>query len=866
MSANGAPQDRRAPARAVRKGPSPGAEIGLGGNRLILRSPDLFAGDAGHARHLIEKAFSLDQVRAVVLRRELDQIGIELSPLADAEAVWPRLGALLRTSGPVPSGRAARLDLVGPAAGLPVRVSRAGSALTTFRARVLSSEHLRIGHPLLRQGAIRRRFREFLQSVHGVSEVRGLGFIRPGVLVVFDAAVVDAEQILRLIEGSWAEITDLRSVPVTPRRLFAAGGLLVFSFIAQFFRPLWLPWAIAAAAIYSAPNLIAAARDLVRGRIGLPALYTAGLGFLLWTRLPFVSSLMATLSQTWPSLANRLASDGESRLFAEQRRRVAWARLSDDGSGERVVGFDEVPREAVFVVRAGEYLPADGVVLEGRAAVDEDMLTGARGAVDKIAGDPVYAGSFVRDGALSVRALRSGADTSAAALARSLPRGALKGLPSSQEVERIANRNAKPALAAAALLLLATRAPRLSQVVIRPDYATAPRLSAHLSGLTALAESLARGALVRHPAVLERLRAPEVFVFDEGLDFETRAVEIAKVNVVSRAAADQALQLAAAALIGRDDPRAEALRREVEDDDGAPVAAHGLRQRAGQTIFWDEAGALVSVAGPELALAEEFAASASLAALLQKFAAHPSPDPFERPLVVARDRKVLAVVQFARTGERRLANLIAGLRRENPDARFVHVSARSQDEAENATEDLGLDAVYGGLDAQGKAQVFRSLGVPAAWIGDGADRSAAPARAASAVSISLSGLDSLARDEADIVLLRDDVGALLAPRIAAALHVNRIQADYRTVYFANLLAVAGGFAAGFGSLQAGLTSNLGSAAVFLGRWRALAGLAARAQRRAEGRRQASNNLAAELALSRIARRREGGALRRHESN
>ena len=227
---------------------------------------------------------------------------------------------------------------------------------------------------------------------------------------------------------------------------------------------------------------------------------------------------------------------------------------------------------------------------------------------------------------------------------------------------------------------------------------------------------------------------------------------------------------------------------------------------------------------------------------------------------------MLAVVQFARTGERQVAHLIAGLRRENADARFAHVSSKPQEEAERATEVLGLDAVYGGLDAQGKAQVFRSLAVPAAWIGDGADRGAAPARAASAVSISLSGLDSLARDEADIVLLRDDVDALLAPRIAAASHVNRLESDYRKVYVANLLAVAGGFAAGFGSLQAGLTSNVGSAAVFLGRWRALASLAARAQRRAEGRRQASNSLAAELALNRIARRRESGALRRHESN
>ena len=107
MSAIGATRDRRAPAKATREEPpSAGhaAKISLGGNRLILRSPDLFVGDAERAKHLIEQAFTLDQVRAVVIRRERDQIGIELSPLADAEAVWPRLGALLRTAGPATPG------------------------------------------------------------------------------------------------------------------------------------------------------------------------------------------------------------------------------------------------------------------------------------------------------------------------------------------------------------------------------------------------------------------------------------------------------------------------------------------------------------------------------------------------------------------------------------------------------------------------------------------------------------------------------------------------------------------------------------------------------------------------------------------
>jgi hypothetical protein len=72
-------------------------------------------------------------------------------------------------------------------------------------------------------------------------------------------------------------------------------------------------------------------------------------------------------------------------------------------------------------------------------------------------------------------------------------------------------------------------------------------------------------------------------------------------------------------------------------------------------------------------------------------------------------------------------------------------------------------------------------------------------------------------------------------RRSAERRLNRLKADYRVVYMANLAALAGGFVAGFGSLQAGLTSNLGSAAVFLSHWRSLNSLAARAEREAQAR-------------------------------
>jgi cation transport ATPase len=830
------------------------------GDRLVLVGEALFLDEAEAARRLIDRAFALADVRSVVVRRDHAQIAIELSPLADPLAVWRRLGGLLQADGGAAPGRAARLDLAGPAAGLPVRVTRAGKILTTFRARVLSPEHIRIGHPLLRQRDVRARFEELIRSIHGVVDVRMVG-LSSSAHVVYDPALIEAEQLLRLLEGAWPDLVGGPLLAATPKKLAVAGGLLALSFYAQFFNPVLLPWATAAVVLYSLPNLIAAIRDLARGRIGLPALYSAGLGFLLWTRLPFASSVMSVLTQLWPALANRLAAGSERGLFAERRRRLAWARVSDAERGEIQVEVEDLAPGATVLVRAGDYIPVDGLVVDGAAAVDEDMLTGARGAFDKIAGDRVHAGTFVRDGELVIRAVRAGSSTGASALAHALPHGALRGLPSSVEVERIANRNARPALAAAALLLLATRTPRLAQVVIRPDYATAPRLSAHLSGLTALAESLAAGVLIRRPAALDRLLGAEVFLFDDGLDFAAREVELAKINVVARAAADEALALAAAALAGRDDPRAEALRRELAEDGARERAVQGRRQRAGETTFWDETGALVSVASPDLALRENFAApSAALHELLHRLALDP-PEPGLRPLVVARDRTILGILQFARSGARRYARLVAALRAQNPDARFVHLSSDRQDVAEARSDGLGLDAVFGGLDADAKREALRSLGMRAAWIGKGADPASAPLRAASAVSLSLGGLDSLAEDDADIVLLRDDLGALLTLRAAAEAHAGRLRSDYRTVYLANLAAIAGGFAAGFGSLQAGLTSNLGSALVFLGRWRQLSALSARAERIAQARRSAAGALAAPAPKARLSDRRVAPARR-----
>jgi manganese/zinc-transporting P-type ATPase C len=301
------------------------------GDRLIVRDPSIFGGDNDtNARRFLERAFSLPEVRRALIRRELGLIDLVLEPPADPSRVWRRLGALLRRplTAKIPGAvRADRIPLHAPATGLPVRVNRAGGALTTFQVRTVSSGWLRIGHPLLRRRDVRGRLTTLLCSTYGVEEVRVAG-LWASVVVAYDQRLIDADQLLRLLDDSWSFL--LQGPPVAPptKKLFIASALVALAFTGQFLRPALRPWATAAVALYSLPNAIRAIRDLRRWQIGVPAMASVSLGFLLWTGMPFASSVMATFAQLWPALANGLAARIEHRLFAEHHRRLAWVRLA----------------------------------------------------------------------------------------------------------------------------------------------------------------------------------------------------------------------------------------------------------------------------------------------------------------------------------------------------------------------------------------------------------------------------------------------------------------------------------------------------------------------------------------------------------
>lgn len=809
-----------APARPV--GRAECLDLRIQQGRLSFTHP-AFKGEGSDAivRRFLEAAFSLSEVRAVDICRERGHVAIELTPLADPAQVWPRLGGMLRNHFVADDSRLVRgiatISLAPPEPGAKIHIGKVGQSLAVFRGKEITPSVLRISNPLLRRRDVQYRLRENLRWVHGVHDIRS-NRLFGSATVFYDPGVIDTDTLLHQLNLAWPSLIDGPSPQRVPYKFFIGGGLLGLCATATFAYPALLPWATVAVILYSLPNVYNAARELAKGKVGLYAMFTARLALLMVTQLPLVLSLNVTLTQMWTHLARGLARNAERSLFAGQRRRFVLARVRDPNTGTINVGVDQLPPDAMIVSEAGEYIPVDGVIVDGLAAIDEYVLTGVRSLVNKSTGDTVYAGTQVSDGHIAVRTIKKGGATASAALAASLPYRLVADLPSTEEAQRIGDRNARFALAAAGVALAVTGTPPLSQAIIRPDYATAPWLSSHLSALTAIADGLPQGVLLRNPSALDILPTADIFVFDDGVDFDRKHLTVARIVAPDALQAREALALAVAAFAGHDTARADALNQAALSLGVSHVPIGCRSTRAGAVRIRDKAGRHFTVATHAFARQHGFT---HLPSFLPSQLAGGTADADLAPVVVAHDRTVVGVILFNRRGRGIVSDTVAALRARNKQARFLHLSSSRQDLAEARTAHLGLDAVFGGADPLAKATALRNLSQRAIWIGKGSDPSGALARQASAVSISVDGLGHLGEDQADIVLLRSDPLAILTADTLSRQHAARLKADYRAINTANVAGLAGALLAGFGTMEVSLLSHVGTAAVYFSRKSAL---------------------------------------------
>jgi P-type Cu+ transporter len=436
------------------------------------------------------------------------------------------------------------------------------------------------------------------------------------------------------------------------------------------------------------------------------------------------------------------------------------AVLDPDGNERRLPVAQLAPGDR-FVVRPGEKIATDGVVEEGRSAVDMSMLTGEAVPVEVEPGTEVAGATINAGGRLVVRATKVGADTALARIARLVEDAQTGKAP----VQRLADRVSAVFVPAVIALSAATLAFWLGtgeSATFAFTAAVAVLIVAcpcalGLATPTALLVGTGRGAqlglLIKGPEVLESTRAVDTVVLDKTGTVTTGRMALVGVTVAAGVSRDEALLLVGAVEDGSEHPVGRAIAAAARAELGTLPAVEGFANREGLGVEGVVDGHAVIVGRPALLADWAMHLPAELDA------ARAAAEAEGRTAVAAGwDGRAAALFVVADTVKDGSAEAVAALKALG--LRPVLLTGDNATTAAAVAAEVGIDEVVAEVLPAGKADVIARLqaeGRVVAMVGDGVNDAPALARADLGLAIG-TGTD-VAIEAADLTLVSGDLRA-----------------------------------------------------------------------------------------------------------
>lgn len=437
--------------------------------------------------------------------------------------------------------------------------------------------------------------------------------------------------------------------------------------------------------------------------------------------------------------------------------------VADDGT-ETTVDVDAILPGQVLRVRPGESIPVDGVVLEGSSAVDESALTGESIPVEKEPGATVSAGTINRTGSFTFRATRVGADTSLAKIIQLVEDANATKAPIARMADKVAGVFVPVVFVISAVTFVAwmvltgsvNEALTSAVAVLVISCPCALGLATPVAIMVGTGKGAEMGILFKSAEALENLRSVGTVVLDKTGTVTRGKPAVTDIVVATRtdgtpAMSEKALlKLAAALERSSEHPLAEAIMAECEKrgivarmvEDFAAAPGRGVTAREGQNAIaagnvrlMDELGVTVPKG-----IAEQFAAEG------------------KTPLFFAKNGELAGTIAVADEVKETSAEAITALRSLGVDVRMLTGDNRVTAEAIARRVGLNSEQVIADVLPADKERHVRELqeaGSKVAMVGDGINDSPALARADVGLAIG-TGAD-IAKEGADVVLMRSDL-------------------------------------------------------------------------------------------------------------
>jgi Cu+-exporting ATPase len=525
--------------------------------------------------------------------------------------------------------------------------------------------------------------------------------------------------------------------------------------------------------------------------------------------------------------AKRRAGAALEALLALGAKDVA---VLDEHGHERRVPIEQLAVGDRFVVRPGEKIATDGVVLEGHSAVDQALLTGESVPVEKGPGDEVAGATVNAGGRLVVRAARVGSDTALAQIARLVTEAQTGKAP----VQRLADRVSAVFVPAVIALSVATLG-----FYLGAGDETSAAFSAAVAVLviacpcalglatpTALLVGTGRGAqlglLIKGPEVLESTRRVDTIVLDKTGTVTTGRMALAAIAVADGEDEATVLRVAGALEHASEHPIAQAVARAAQEaaPAGLPVAGQGaptgilppvegFANREGLGVEGVIEGRGVQVGRPALMADWGLTLPPAL-----ETARRDAEAAGRTAVVVAWDGAVRGVLSVADTVKPTSAEAIARLRALGLTP--VLLTGDNEATARAVAAEVGIDEVIAEVLPADKADVVARLqaqGKVVAMVGDGVND--APALAQADLGLAIGTGTDVAIEASDLTLVSGDLrGAADAIRLSRAT-LRTIRQNLAWAFGYNVAAIPLAVAGLLNPLIAGAAMALSSVSVVL---------------------------------------------------
>lgn len=425
---------------------------------------------------------------------------------------------------------------------------------------------------------------------------------------------------------------------------------------------------------------------------------------------------------------------------------------------ETEIPIDEVETGDIILVRPGEKIPVDGVVLEGHTSIDESMLTGESIPVEKNAGDKVFAASINKNGMIKFKATKVGGDTALAQIIKLVEDAQSSKAPIAKMAD-IVSGYFVPAVVLIALIsfagwLIAGESLEFALTIFISVLVIACPCALGLATPTAIMVGTGKGAeygiLFKSGEALETAHKISTIVFDKTGTITEGKPEVTDIIATPGFSKERLLQVAASVEKGSEHPLGEAIVRYAENQGIGFLAVENFEAIPGHGIQASVEGTDALIGNKKL-MDDRNIPLESLEADSDRLA-----DEGKTPMFVALDSRIAGIIAVADVVKENSAKAIEKL--HSMGIEVAMITGDNRKTAEAIAKQVGIDKVLAEVLPQDKSDEVKKLqaeGKKVAMVGDGIND--APALAQADIGIAIGSGTDVAMESADIVLMRSDL-------------------------------------------------------------------------------------------------------------